>query len=166
MQKYVISTLAVIIIFLCSVIYKHHHSMVFTHFPVPEEVKADSEAPLYLFLYLTKKDCPSCLTDIIKTLNRLKAPYHPVGIIPAEEMANVEEVKSLIGVSFPVISDKGFRKYLPWRTPLLLGVSPAGKIIFVLPGIGGESQYLATLIQAAYGKLCPMLEEEQNHQIQ
>lgn len=135
--------------------------MVFIHFPVPKTVSVDSEAPLYLFLYLSKKDCPTCLSEIVKTLNSLKSPYYPVGIMRHEEMADIDEVKILTGITFPIISDKGFQKYLPWRTPLLLGVSPAGKIIFVISGIGGESNYLETLILASYGKLYPLLEEEQ-----
>lgn len=86
-------------------------------------------------------------------LNKLPSQFCIAGIVPDDELKNEKELRRLTRGSFPLYSFQEFKKYLPWHTPTLFGVSPAGKIIFILPGIIGQSEYLENFIKSIYGKL-------------
>lgn len=149
--------------FLGSIIYKQQNTMVCHHFPVPENLKKNSaDVPFYLFLFFSKKNCMPCLVEIVGVLNRFPSQFCAAGIAPAEELKDETELRRLIGASFPLYSDQEFTKYLPWHTPTLFGVSPSGKIIFVLPGIQGQRDYLdlEKSLLSIYGKLYPTFERE------
>jgi len=158
MRNYIIGLLGVVILLLGSVIYKQHNTMVCHHFPIPESLKKKSVVtPFYLFLFFSKNDCIPCIVEIVKVLNTLPSHFFVAGIAPAEELKNEQELRRLTEASFPLYSNKEFKKYLPWHTPTLFGVSPSGKIIFVLPGITGQEVYLdlGKSLASIYGKLYP-----------
>lgn len=163
MRNYVIGLLGVVILFLVSIVYKQQNTMVCHHFPVPESLKKKSdEVPLYLFLFFSKNDCIPCLVEIVEVLNTLPSRFCAAGIAPGEELKDEQELRLLTGASFPLYSYQKYKKYLPWHTPTLFGVSPSGKIIFVLPGIPEQGDYLdlEKSLLSIYGKLYPSFERE------
>jgi hypothetical protein len=153
----------VLVVFLGSIIYRQQNTMVCHHFLVPESLKKNSaDAPFYLFLFFSKNNCKACLVEIVGVLNTLPSHFCAAGIAPAEELKNEIELRRLTGASFPLYSDQEFKKYLPWHTPTLFGVSPSGKIIFVFPGIQGQGTYLnlKKSLLSIYWKLYPSFERE------
>lgn len=165
MKHYLIGLLAVLTIFLLSVIYKNQNEMVCRHFPVPESLKKKAgPPPLYLFLFFSKDDCLSCLVEMVDVLNALPPEFCVAGIASVEKPGDEQELRRLSGASFPIYRFQKFKKYLPWNTPTLFGVSPAGKIIFILPGIPGQGDYLDLRgsLLAIYGRLYPALEKERS----
>jgi hypothetical protein len=165
MKNYLIGTLAVIIVFLASFIYKQHKSMVFTHFPVKEEMKAQSsKVPLYLFLFFSKKNCPTCYEEIVNVLNGLTSPFYVVGVVPGDELEDEVGLRRITGATFPLSSSKKYGKYVPWYIPTLIGVSSSGKVVFVLPEAAVQSRHLENFLTSAYSKLYKVLEREKKAQ--
>lgn len=161
MKYYIIGILSVIILFLGSVVYKQQNTMVCHHFPVPESMKKESaDVPFYLFLFFSKNDCFSCLSEIIDMMNKLPSEFCVAGIVPEDELKDESQVKHLTGASFPLYSYREYKKYLPWHTPTLFGVSRAGRIIFVLPGIPGQRANMENSLISIYGKLHTSLTRE------
>lgn len=153
-RNYVIGLLMVVILVLGSFVYKQRNTMVCYHFPIPGNLKTKSiDPPFYLFLFFSKHDCPSCLDEMVKVLNKLTPPFCPAGIVPGEELKDERELRRLKGVSFPLYSFREFKKYLPVYTPTLFGVSPSGKVIFVLPGVPGQKSDLKNTLESISGKL-------------
>lgn len=162
LRFYVIGVVVVIILFLGSVIYKQQNTMFYYHFPVPENLKkkAAEGPPFYLFLFFSKKDCMSCLVEMIEVINTLPSQFSVAGIVPVEELKDEPGLRRLSGASFPLYNRQKFKKYLPGYTPTLFGVSPSGKIIFVLPAFQGQKAYLRNILVSVYGKLYPSLKRE------
>ena len=169
-RNYIIGLLAVVILFMGSVVYKQQNELVCNHFPVPDSLKKNSnDVHFYLFLFFSKNDCPPCLEKIVTVLNNLPSQFCTAGIAPGEELKNESELRELTGASFPLYSYQKFKKYLPWHTPTLFGVSPSGKIIFVFPGIDKQMDYLENAILSIYGKVSPSFDnknfsKEDSHQ--
>lgn len=165
MKYYIIGLLGVIILFLGSVVYKQQNTMVCHHFPVPESLKKETtDAPFYLFLFFSENDCAGCLKEIVGVLNALPSHFGVAGIVPAKELKAENELRRLTGALFPLYSYRQYKRYFPWHTPTLFGVSPSGKIIFVFPGITGQGDYLelGRGLISIYGKLYPSFEGEQS----
>ena len=161
MRNYVIGLLVVIILFLGSVVYKQENTMVCHHFPVPERIKKTTiGAPFYLFLFFSKNDCIPCVVEIVEVLNTLPSQFCSSGIVLEKELEDEKGLRQLTGASFPLYTYQKYKKYLPWHTPTLFGVSPGGKVIFVLPGIQGKISYLRNFLASIYGKLYPHFERE------
>lgn len=165
MKNYIIVTLTVVIVFLATVIYKQQSIMVFTHFPVKEQdgmrgKSSESEVPLYLFLFFSKKNCASCLYDVVKFLNGLSPPFYVTGVVPGDELKNEQSLRSITGASFPLRSFDEYRRFIPMYTPTLIGVSYSGKIVFVLPDIAVQSSHLENSLISVYDKLYPVLGKE------
>jgi hypothetical protein len=160
-RNYIIGVLAVTILFLGSIVYKQQNAMFCHHFPIPGNLKNKSnEPPFYLFLFFSKKDCLACLLKTIEVINTLPSQFYTVGVVPDEELKDEKELKRLTGGSFPLYGYEKYKKYLPWHTPTLFGISPAGKIIFVLPAVEGQEASLGSTIRAIYGNLYSYLEKE------
>lgn len=161
MKQYIIGTLGVLVLFLGSVIYKQQNTLVCQHFPIPDTLKRKSvDVPIYLFLFFSKDNCMPCLIEIVDVLNTLPLQFRTAGIAPVEEMKDEPELRRLTGASFPLYSSQAYKKYLPWHTPTLFGVSPSGKIIFVLPGIQDQVAYLKKILASIYGTLYLSFERE------
>jgi hypothetical protein len=144
----------VALLFLVSVVYKQQNTMVCHHFPIPVNLKCKStEPPLYLFLFFSKKDCLACLLKTIETLNNLPSQFCIAGVVPGEELNDEKELRRLTKVSFPLYRYETYKKYLPWHTPTLFGISPEGKIIFVLPAVEGQEASLGNAMKSIYGNL-------------
>lgn len=161
MRNYIIGLLIVVILLLGSVVYKQQNTKVCEHFPIPENLMNKStEPPFYLFLFFNKGNCPSYLSEIIEVLNTLPSQFCPAGVVPNEELKDEKELRRSTGFAFPLYSFQKYKKYLPAYTPTLFGVSPSGKIIFILPGIEGQKDSLGNTIRSIYGKLYPSFEKE------
>ena len=155
-RNYIIGLLAVVILFMGSIIYKQQNTIARHHFPIPEGLKKNStEVPFYLFLFFSKNDCPRCVEKLVEVLKKLPSHFCTVGIAPGEELKNESDLRGLVGSSLPLYNTQKFEKYIPWHTPTLIGVSQSGKIIFVFPGIDGQMDYLENTILSIYGKLSP-----------
>jgi hypothetical protein len=161
MKNYVIGTLAVIILVLTSIIIKNEMSpSPRNKFPLPEEsMRGNAEVPLFLFVFFSKSNCIECL-EIIKTLNRLPAHFIVIGLVPQSQLDNEKELREITGAAFPLMSNARYKKYIPWYGPSIMGVSPSGNILFVLPGVPGEKQYLLRFLDSLYEKVYPIFLEK------
>lgn len=160
MKNYVIGTLAVIILVLSSLLYKESRTPVTPTFPLVEtSKKIDVEVPFFLYVFFKKNNCRDCM-EFIEVLNELPAHFIVTGIVPENELKEEIELREITGAKFHLISSKKFKKNIPWYTPTTIGVSPNGDLVFTLPGVPGEKEYLKTFLESLYGKLYPIWLEE------
>ncbi len=161
MKNYVIGTLIVALLVLSSIIYKDK-KIVGAGFPIQEETKArahDIDVPFYLYIFFSKTNCSSCL-EIIHTLNSLPPQFIVSGFVPENELNDEKDLRLVSGAVFPLLGFDTCPKYLPWYTPTILGVSPNGKILFTLPAIPNQKDYLEKFLNELYSKLYPSFLEE------
>ncbi len=155
MKNYIIGTLLVVLLVLSSIQYKNLKTPIFFDFPIPKEsLSSNIDAPLYLFVFFSKRNCIDCM-EFIRELNHLPPQFVVIGVVPEKELKNQDELKELTGANFSLVSAKKFRKYIPSYTPALIGVSPGRKIVFVLAGVPGEKEYLKNYLSSLYLKLSP-----------
>jgi hypothetical protein len=154
LKNYVIGTLVVGVLIMASIMYKNNRSLGIP-FPVHEEAKvrgANIEIPLFLYVFFSQRDCRDCL-DVLQVLNHLPSQFIVTGVVPESELKNEKELRALTGAAFPLIRFSEFSKsHIPWYTPTIFGVSANGKIIFSLPGVPGEKEYLKTFLESLYEK--------------
>jgi len=80
------------------------------------------------------------------------------GIVPTSELKNETELRQISGATFNLIAYKSFyKKFNPNYTPAIFGVGSNGKILFVLPGVPGEKEYLYNFLSNFYGKSIELL---------
>lgn len=162
MSKYIIAVLFTIILLLATHLYKQNKTSIPKRFPIETAVITNEtqSPPLLLYVFFSEKNCHDCL-EVIKSLNHLPPYCKVVGIVPTYELKNESQLRNSTGATFPLVSADGFRRYIPWYTPSIVGVSPVdGSIIFTLPGVPGESQHLENFLEALYNKLYPILSEQ------
>lgn len=157
MKNYIIGIMAVIILFLISVIYKNNKpGQAGMSFPVQEEIKdrvnKDVDVPLYLFVFFSRRNCHDCL-QVIQELNHLGPQFIVTGIVPQNELNEEKELRAITGAAFPLVSMNQYNRFLPWYTPSIIGVSPDGIILFSLPGVPQQSEYIKKFLDSLYGKL-------------
>lgn len=159
MKNYVIGTLGVVILVLSSILYKNETSRGY-RFPASNETdRVDIEFPLYLYVFFSKNNCNDCL-GFIEILNKLPPQFVVTGIVPEKELKDEMELRRTTGAEFPLISASKYRKFFPFFSPTIIGVSPKGGIIFILPGVPGEKSYLKNFLNSTYNKLYPIFLEE------
>jgi hypothetical protein len=157
MKNYIIGVLGVIILVLVSIIYKDKLSLR-NRFPLPEGIKKfEARVPLIIYVFFSKSNCPDCL-EIIELLNNLPPYFAVFGIVPENELMDEKELRRITNAAFPLMSVSKYREYIPWYAPTIVGVSPAkGDILFILPGVPGEKEYLGNFLDALYTKIYPIL---------
>lgn len=158
MKNYIIGTLIAIILVMASIIYKSQFSpSPRNQFPTTGDMRknADAEVPLSLYVFFSKQNCTDCL-DIIDVLNELPPHMTVLGLVPDHELKDETELREKTGAAFPLVSDFKYKKYIPWFSPAIVGVSPQGDVVFVLPGVPGEKEYLQKFIDSLYEKLYPL----------
>jgi hypothetical protein len=158
MKNYLIAGLMVIILILSSLLYKQCKTSIPKRFPALEEaVKGDVEVPLILYVFFSKRNCVDCL-EVIRTLNYLPPHFIVRGLVPKSELEEEQELRAITGAAFPLVSiSPKYRRFIPWYTPAITGVSPInGEIIFTIPGVPGEKEYLVDFLQSLYEKLYPI----------
>lgn len=162
MKNYIIAGLAVIILVLSSLLYKQNKTSTPNRFPILEEVaNSEAEVPLLLYVFFSKRNCIDCM-EVLQALNDLPPHFIVRGIVPKSELENEKELRQITGAEFPLvpISNK-YRRFVPWYTPTIIGVSPIkGEIIFSLPGVPGEKEYLVNFLDSLYSKLYPIFLKE------
>ncbi len=160
MKNYIIGTLAVIILVLASLLYKKSETPVNNSFPVSMDTESfEVEVPLFLYVFISKNNCIDCM-EFIEVLNNLPSQFVVSGVVPENELKNEKELQEITGATFPLMSVKKYKKFIPWYTPAIVGVSPKGDIIFQIPGVPGEKKYLEDFLDSLYGKLYPVFLKE------
>ena len=161
MKNYIIGIMAVIILFLVSVIYKNTSpGQAGTTFPVLEEtrerVPKDVTVPLYLYVFFSSRNCYDCL-QVVRELNDLEPHFIVTGVVTEDELKDEKKIRSITGVTFPLVSINKYNKFLPWYTPSIIGVSPNGVILFNLPGVPQQEENIGKFLHSLYGKVYFML---------
>jgi hypothetical protein len=161
MKNYIIGVLVVIIVVLSSLFYKQNKTSVPKRFPALEEAKTgDAEVPLILYVFFSKRNCLDCM-EVMEVLNKLPPHFIVRGIVPGKELEDEKELRGITGAEFPLMSVSEYKKYIPWYGPSIIGVSPIdGRIIFTLPGVPGEKEYLENFLESLYSKLYPLFVEQ------
>ncbi len=159
MKNYVIGALIVVILVLSSLLYKYHtteNKTLSVVYPVEFE-EPDKSPKLHLYVFFSKKNCQDCL-GIIEVLNVLPPSQFTVkGVVPDKELDDIKEIRSITGATFSIEGDKKFRKLIPKYTPAVAGLSKKSDLVFILPGVPGEKEYLEKFLYSFYQKVYPFL---------
>jgi len=165
MKNYIVVGLLVIILVLSSLLYKKGKTTVPRKFPVQKEEVANKskvEVPLLLYIFFSKNNCRDCL-EVIKVLNNLPPHFLVKGIVPRDELKDEQELRSITGAEFPIVSHTKYKKYIPWYTPSIIGASPiSGHIVFSLPGVPGSKEYVIQFLESLYEKAYPIFLREKS----
>ena len=150
MKNMAIALLLTVVLVLSSFLYRQSHSNVFLHFPIEELTeKNDSDPIFFLLFFFSRHSCPPCL-EIIQVLNNLPSQFKVIGIVPENEMKEINEIREQTSATFKIIDMKKFVKVMPLYTPALLGVSKDGKILFSLPAVPGAKEYFTEFLETFY----------------
>jgi thiol-disulfide isomerase/thioredoxin len=157
MKNYIIALLIVLVIVIISFQYKTNRRGIFSNFPGDDLQPHESiDAPVFLFLFFSLKSCQPCL-EIVEVLNNLPSNFRVIGVVPESDLAHKNELKDLSGSRFLLRSLKGYKKYKPFYNPTLIGVSKSKKILFILPGVPKEKEYLENFLDEFSRKAYPIL---------
>lgn len=155
----VIGFLIVCILVIFSFMYKDSRSPVLGKFPVESQPgeNASGEPPLYLFFFFSRHHCPVCL-EAIEILNQLPPQFVVTGIIPVNELQNEADFRNATGAAFKLMSFKeSYKRFTPHYAPTVFGVKANGDILFVLPGVPGEKEYLYDFLINFYSRSIEIL---------
>jgi hypothetical protein len=157
MKNYFIVFLVACVAVSISFIYKQGNQKPLHHFPITEFPKmVNIENPLYLVLFFSIQNYKDCLGGI-DILNSLKSPYIVYGLVPPDEQKNENHLRGVTGAKFKIFSGEKFKRFAPIYAPTLFGVSQKGRILFVLPGIPNQKEYLQNFLTTIYNKAYPVL---------
>lgn len=147
MKNCLIAFLIVTAIFLGSLNYKSKKSQILDHFPI-NKFQIECENPrIYLIFFFSIDNCFPCLR-IIETLNNLPSQYKVIGLVPEREINFEDEVRKITNARFELKSYKGLKTFKPNYSPSLYGVSQRGEILFILPGVPGQDEYLKQFLES------------------
>ena len=69
-----------------------------------------------------------------------------------------KELRSATGAAFKLIQfNDTYKKFNPHYAPTIFGVSSKGNILFILPGVPGQKEYLYNFLVEFYGKSIELL---------
>jgi hypothetical protein len=155
----IIGFLFVCIIVIFSFSYKGSRSLILSKFPVephPGEITS-GEPPLYLYFFFSRHNCPVCL-EAIEILNQLPPQFVVTGIVPVNELQDEADFRNATGAEFKLISfKKSYRRFIPHYTPAVFGVKSNGDLLFILPGVPGEKEYLYDFLINFYSRSIELL---------
>lgn len=152
MKNYIIVFLAVCLLASVSVTYKNSTQRDIDNFPgwhIPEEIKNRIENPFYLYLFFSERNCADCL-EVIEVLNMLPEQFVIYGLVPDPELEYEAKLREITGASFEIRGASKFKQYLPHYWPTLVGVSQKNNILFVLPGVPNEKEYILEFLNSFY----------------
>lgn len=159
MKNYIIILLLVCILVISSYYFRLNKIIILNKFPANDLNPIEGvDSPLFLFLFFSSKNCLPCL-EIIEVLNNLPKNYQVIGIVPENDLLYESELRDLTGAQFALRSFKNYEKYAPRYAPSLVGVSRSKKILFVLPGVPKEKEYLEGFLHELSRKAYPILIE-------
>lgn len=158
MKNFIIAFLAVCLLVSISFIYKIEQKQAFDNFPGSHQDKKvkEVENPLYLYFFFSGSNCMDCL-EMIEVLNTLPEQFIVFGVVPGKELKNEAELRARSGASFELQGAKEFKKYSPHYWPTLIGVSKGNRVMFVLPGVPNEKEYLLNFLEEFYKNAYPIL---------
>ena len=155
----IIGVLLISILVIFSFMYKDSRRSILGKFPVeilPGE-NASGDPPLFLFFFFSRHHCPVCL-EAIGILNQLPPQFVVTGIVPVGELENEADFRKATGAMFNLKHFKeSYRRFTPHYAPAIFGVKANGDILFVLPGVPGEKQYLYDFLVSFYSKSMELL---------
>ncbi len=144
---------------LASVIYKNEKNPN-KRFPGLADTRGtEPEVPLFLYVFFSKRNCKDCL-EIIQALNNLPPHFIVSGVVPDRELTEEKVLRDKTGATFPLMGAKKYKKFVPWYMPGVIGVSPGGDILFVLPVVPGVKTYLKNFLDSLYERLYPIFLNE------
>lgn len=148
----------VCILALSSYIYKLNKTNIFYKFPYKKLNKINDEMKdsLHLFLFFSMKNCPPCL-DIIDVLNDLENNFQVIGIVPKQELLIEKDLRRITGAKFRLESVEKYQRFMPIYAPTIVGVSSQKTILFVLPAVPYEKEYLRQFLTEFHRKAYPIL---------
>lgn len=143
MKNYIIGLLAVIVLLFGSIVYRDSKNQVLMVFPVPQNTEHnEAQVPLHLVLFFSKKNCLDCM-QMIRVLNEMKDPFFVTGIVPDDELDEIEQLRDRTKALFPLYPlTRKYHKLMPIMWPSLYGVSRKGAVLFILPGVPGVEGFL------------------------
>lgn len=142
-----------------SFMYKDARSPVLGKFPIdiPPQENVSDDPPLFLCFFFSRHHCPVCL-EAIEILNQLPQQFVVTGIVPVGELKNEADFRNATGAVFNLVSFKeSYRRFTPHYAPAIFGVKSNGDILFVLPGVPGEKEYLYDFLINFYSKSIEIL---------
>jgi thioredoxin-related protein len=142
-----------------TLLYKLSKTTALDKFPIEQSAEKSiaGEPHFYIFIFFSINNCPVCL-ESIKVLNELKSPFIVTGIVPRNELKKEKEIRSATGAAFKLVSLKeSYKKFNPHYAPTIFGVSGKGHILFILPGVPGQKEYLYNFLVEFYGKSIELL---------
>ncbi|MCK4763054.1 MAG: hypothetical protein KAW12_12735 [Candidatus Aminicenantes bacterium] len=149
MKKYLpvlaVIFLILVAVYLCMTVF---FNKPLSGFPIRETGESDS--PFMLYFYFSRNSCSSCM-EVVNTLNRLTDDFPIFGVVPEQESHLMDYFKKKY--RFPIITaNRGLKKFAPIHNPTLMGVLKSGRILFVLPGVSGQNEYLENFLYELYRK--------------
>ncbi|MCP4218974.1 MAG: hypothetical protein GY765_30350 [bacterium] len=162
MKNSIIGFLVVCLMVTLSFFYKFSRKPVLDRFPVMGISNRESpdEPSLYLYLFFSKHNCSECM-ESIEVLNQLPEKFVVIGIVPPVEFQEQKELRLVTGASFKLVGLEGrYEAFVPYYAPTLYGVSGTGKILFVLPGVPDEKEYLQDFLVNFYRKRLDILRRD------
>ncbi|MCP4214427.1 MAG: hypothetical protein GY765_07205 [bacterium] len=158
MKNYIIAFLVVCLVVMGTFLYKAYLTPVLNGFPLSGAVVEDSgEPPLYLFIFLSRNNCHVCM-EAVTVLNMLPKPFVVTGIVPGEELRDEAGFRKTTGATFRLAEFQAmYRRFNPYYSPAIFGVSAKGRVLFVLPGVPEQKEYLYNFLVNFYGKAMELL---------
>lgn len=151
MKNYIIGLLIVINILLLTIVYKQNITMIPKQFPIIETNQIKTDA-LQLYIFFKKNNCRDCL-EIVEVLNRLSSHFNVTGVVPENNLKEEKLLRELTGAKFRLITTELFKKFIPPYSPCIIGINPNNnEILFILPGVPGEKEYLENFLESFYLK--------------
>ncbi len=158
MKRYLAGVLALCLLAVASVLYKHSRQNVFHEFYEANPSRA-GEPVLYLYGFFSSDSCVPC-AELIGVLNQLPEDFQVVGVVPHGEAARIEQLKEQYQIRFPVHNATRYRRYKPLIIPSIIGTSAKGKVLFVLPCATLRPDEITSFLISFHLKLAPYLENE------
>ena len=153
MNKYFQGIIVITVIITANLIFRYGYFSS-NYFPLPKQIKKRdfNSAPFIILFFFSKGNCLKCLS-ITKDLNRIAKNIPVFGIIPESESEYLNQLDSSKTVNFPIFKFEDFNRITPLQIPSMVGVSPEGRTIFILPIIKGECKQMERFVNTLYNKL-------------
>lgn len=149
MRTKTILALVVANIVMGSLAFKYYKANALRGVSVRSIFGVQSDGLLYILAFFSIRDCQPCL-DVLNTLGSLPSDFRVIGIIPPKEVRFEKEIREKTGAKFELVFTNKLGKYYPNSTPAIMGLNREGDILFILPGVPGESSYIKDFLENVY----------------
>ncbi|MBN2267682.1 MAG: hypothetical protein JW725_05105 [Candidatus Babeliaceae bacterium] len=157
MKNSIILALAVLVLVVSSMYYKESKKNLLYSFPnISADLNDESLPSIFLYFFFSNSNCRDCM-QVMEVFDEIPGAYILVGVAPEVEIIQKEPVVREFSKKHKVFPFKEFKKFLPYYTPHLIGVSSKGRILFSLPCVPGEKAYLIDFLKSFYNRIYPHL---------